>query len=216
MSKEAIKKNLLELLKGNLKSHGFVLNKELAEFTKRKKGGWHKFHLIFLNRTAGWEINLGMLIRLDIVENIYHQASYFDAKYHKTTPTLGITIKKFINDGNDYSCYLNTESDLEKCAGYVENLFRIVAIPFFQEYDNLRKMDEAINIKNGTSIFSGLKYEGCLGIILAKLVGNPEYDFFLEKYFNYYKSFSDGFYLPEYEKLIKVLDAVTLSIGSDR
>lgn len=206
MKKEVLKKNLLELLSDHLKGYGFILNKGLADFTKKQKGGWNKFQLIFLNREGGWEINMGMLIRKDIIENIYHQVSSFDPKYHKTTPSLGITIEKFINNGNEYRCYLSSESDIKKCADYIENLFIKVVMPFFEQYDNLEKMDEAVNIKNGISIFSGLKYEGSLGIILAKLVGNPDYDFFLEKYLNYYKRLSNGFYLPEYEKLIKVLD----------
>jgi hypothetical protein len=210
MSKEVLKKDLLESLRDPLEAYGFVLNKGLAEFTKKQKGGWNKFQLVFLNRKAGWEIDLGMLIRKDVIENIYHQASYFDPKYHKTTPSLGIAIEKFINDGNEYRCYLNLESDIESCADYIENLFIKVALPFFEQYDNLRKMDEAVNIKSGISIFSGLKYEGNLGIILAKLVKNPDYDFFLEKYLNYYKTLANGFYLQEYEKLVKVLDTINI------
>lgn len=213
MSKEGIKNDLLELLRARFKPHDFVLNKGLAEFTKKQKDGWNKFHLNFLNRKSWWEINLGMLIRKDIIENIYHQASYFEPKYHKTTPSLGISVEKFINDGKEYRCYLNSEADIEKCADYIENLFIKIALPFFERYDNLREMDEAVNIKSGKSIFSGLKYEGNLGIILAKLVANPDYAFFLEKYRSYYKGLSNGFYLPEYEKLIKVLNDITPTLG---
>ena len=198
MGKEKGKNNLLELLRERLKAHDFDLNKGLAEFTKKQKDGWNKFHLIFLNREAGWEINIGMLIRKNVVEDIYHQASYFEPKYHKTTPTLGITIEDFINDGKEYRCYLNSENDIEKCIEYIENLFIKVALPFFEEYNSLKKMDEVVNIKNGTSVFSGPIYGGNLGIILAKLVNNPDYAFFLEKYHNYYCNFCDGFYLPEY------------------
>ncbi len=208
MSKEKNKNSLLELLRDRLKAYDFILNKGLAEFTKRQKDGWNKFHLIFLSRKAGWEINIGMLIRKNLVEDIYHLASYFEPKYHKTTPTLGITIEKLINDGKEYRCYLNSENDIEKCVGYIENLFIKVALPFFEEYNSLKKMDEVVNIKNGASIFSGPIYGGNLGIILAKLVKNLDYAFFLEKYRNYYDNFSDGFYLPEYEKLIKVLDTI--------
>ena len=208
MSKELNKNKILELLRDRLKVHGFILNKRLSEFTKKQKDGWDKFHLIFLNRYEGWEIDIGMLIRKNLVEDIYHKASYFEPEYHKTTPTLGITVEDFINDGKKYRCFLNSENDIEKCAKYIENLFVKVVLPFFEEYNSLKKMDEAVNIKNGTSIFSGLKYEGNLGIILAKLVKNPDYNFFLEKYRNYYIHFSNGFYLSEFEKLIKVLESL--------
>jgi len=213
MSKQTNKNRLLELLYDHIKQYNFVLNKQLAEFTKKQKDGWDKFHLIFLNRSEGWEINIGMLIRKDIVENIYHKASYFEPKYHKTTPTLGITVENFINDGKEYRCYLNSENDIEKCVTYIENLFIKIALPFFEKYDSLKEMDRVINIKNGESIFFGPIYGGSLGIILVKLVGNTNYSFFLEKYYNYYKNFSDGFYLPEYEKLVKVLDTISSPPG---
>ena len=47
-----------------------------------------------------------------------------------------------------------------------------------------------------------------MGIILAKLMKSPDYDFFLKKYYNYYKNLSSEFYLPEYEKLLKILDSL--------
>src|ERR1700753_2794593 len=111
MNKKALKESQLELLHDLLKEYGFVLNKRQGEFTKKLKGGWDKFQLIFLNRDNGWEINFGMFIRKDAIEDIYHQASYFEPKYHKTTPSLGISIEKFINDGNEYRCYLSSEAD---------------------------------------------------------------------------------------------------------
>ncbi|HTD40538.1 MAG TPA: hypothetical protein VK671_07955 [Mucilaginibacter sp.] len=211
MSKEIYKKQLLELLNDRIKSYHFILNKQLGEFTKKKKDGWDKFQLIFLNRNDTWEINIGMLIRKDFIEKIYHEASSFDPKYHRTTPTIGITIEKFINDGNEYRCYLSSENDVYRCVDYIERLFNDIALSFFEKYDNLSEMDRAVNVKNGDGIFSGLKYEGSLGIILAKLVINPEYDFFLHKYYAHYQKLNDGFYLPEYEKLVKILDDVVLA-----
>jgi hypothetical protein len=208
MRKEINKNKLLELVHDRIKKHGVRLNKRLAEFTEKQKDGWNKFQLIFLNRHKGWGINIGMLIRKNLVEDIYHQASYFAPEYHKTTPTIGITVESFINDGKKNRCYLNSENDIVTCMNYIEDLFIKIVLPFFKEYDSLEKMDEAVNIKNGISIFSGLKYEGNLGIILAKLVKNPDYTFFLKKYRDYYIHFSDGFYLPEFEKLTKVLETL--------
>jgi hypothetical protein len=207
MSKGKNKSSLLELLSDRLKVYDFLLNKGLAEFTKKEPDGWSKFQLIFLNRDAGWEINIGMLIRKNIVEDIYHQASTFEPKYHKTTPTIGTAVENLINDNKKYRCYLNAEKDIEICLEYLEGLFVKIALPFFKEYSELKKVEKAVNIKNGKSIFSGLKYEGNLGIILAKLVNNPDYSFFLEKYRMHYVNFNDGYYLPEYEKLVKILEA---------
>lgn len=208
MNKQNTKDVLLKLLSEQLKSYDFVLNKKDAEFVKKDQEGWLKYQLIFLNRDAGWEINLGMLIRKNIIENIYHQASYFEPKYHETTPTLGITVENFINNNKEYRCYLRSEKDIQTCLEFVMQTFTKIALPFFEKYNNIEEMDKAINIKSGNSIFSGLKYGGTLGIILAKLTKNRDYEFFLNKYWKYYADFSNGFYLPEYEKLVKVISTL--------
>jgi hypothetical protein len=207
MEKNKLKINLLEKLSPFFKDLNFSLNKSVCEFTERCRWGWNKFHLIFLDRQYGWEINLGMLIRYHFVEDIYHKASYYEAKYHKTTPTIGISIEKFINDGKDYRCYLNSEDDIDICVNYIKTLFIKIAVPFYEKYDNLENLEEAINIENGASLFSGLKYEGNVGLILAKIVQNPNYDLLLEKYHKYYENLNDGFYLPEFKMLVKVLDS---------
>jgi hypothetical protein len=206
MSKQKNKTRLLELLGLHLKPYGFALNKNRAEFTKREKSGWNKFQLIFLNRSAGWEIDPGMLIRQNVVEDIYHKASSYEPKYHKTTPTVGITVEKIIDDGRQHRCYLNSSEDIEECLNYIAGIFADVVLPFFVKYSTMEALDKAVNVKSGKSIFSGLKYEGSVGLILARLSKNPEYFFFLDKYRRYYIDLNDGYYLPDYERLITVLD----------
>jgi hypothetical protein len=84
------------------------VNKSLAEFTKRTSEGWHKFQLVFLSCANGWEIIPAMLIRKNVVEDLYHRASFFDAKYHKTTPNIGITVEKLRNDEQSYRFVLKS------------------------------------------------------------------------------------------------------------
>ncbi|TVT42865.1 hypothetical protein FNT36_01875 [Hymenobacter setariae] len=208
MTNRELRNSLLDLLALELKPAGFVLNKAQAEFTNRLKDGWEKFQLIFLTRSEGWEINSGVLLRRNLVEEIYHKASYFEAKYHKTTPTIGIALENFYNDGNSYRLTLASETDILPSFHRLLYLFNNVAIPFFGKYSSLEELDKEVNIEIRKSIFSGPKYEGNLGIILAKLVDNPHYSKLEEKYRNYYKKLSNGFYLPEYEGVIEVLKNV--------
>jgi hypothetical protein len=208
MTNRELRNSLLDLLALKLKPSGFVLNKAQAEFTNRLKDGWEKFHLIFLVRSEGWEINPGVLIRKNVVEDIYHKASYFEAKYHKTTPTIGIPLENFNNNGNKYRLTLASEADIIPCYHKLLVLFNNVAIPFFEKYSSLEELDREVNIENRKSVFSGPKYEGNLGIILARLTNNPHYHKLEEKYRNYYQQFSNGFYLPEYEGIVEVLKGV--------
>ncbi|MCI1187116.1 hypothetical protein MON38_06765 [Hymenobacter sp. DH14] len=208
MTNRELRNALLERLASDLAPYGFVLNKSLAEFTKRSGEGWEKFQLIFLVRSNSWEINPAMLIRIDIVENIYQKASYFDKKYHKTTPTVGISLEDFVNDGKGYRFDLSNEEDIERCYQSTMMLFKKVVIPFFSQYNNIEQLDREINVENRESIFGGPKYEGNLGIILAKLACNPRYNQLESKYHCYYQQLQDGFYLAEYEGIVEALRLV--------
>jgi hypothetical protein len=137
MTNRELRNALLALLALKLEPYGFVLNQAQATFTKRSPDGWQKFQLIFLVRSEGWEINPVMLIRKNVVEDLYHKASYFEPKYHRTTPTIGISIADFIRDGKDYRFQLNTEADLTPDFQALAALFIQVVLPFFRQYDNI-------------------------------------------------------------------------------
>jgi hypothetical protein len=202
-----LRNRLLLLLAAEFESYGFVLNKAQAIFTKRVPNGWQKFQLVFLVRSEGWEINPALLIRNDIVEKIYHKASYFEAKYHKTTATVGLPIEKLINNGYAYDFHnfqLHTESDLNPTFQGLITLFKEVAIPFFQQYDSLEKIDNEINKENGARLFTWTSH-GSIGLVIAKLVGNSRYDQLEKKYRKYYEQIDNGFYLPEYEGVVRIV-----------
>ena len=211
MTNRELRNALLVALSSELIPYGFVLNKSQAEFTRRAADGWHKFQLIFLMRSNGWEINLGLLIRKNLVESIYHQASYFEPKYHKTTPTVGLSVETLINDGQEHRFQLRTISDLTPCFEGILNLFNQVAIPFFAKYNSIEALDREVNVENRSSIFSWIN-QGSIGVILAKLVGNPKYVSLKKKYHSHYKKLSDGFYLPEYEGVVNALESRPMSI----
>lgn len=208
MTNIELRNALLERLALDFAPYGFVLNKALAEFTKRSAQGWEKFQLIFLVRSNGWEINPAMLIRINVVEDIYHKASYFETKYHKTTPTVGIPLENFINDGKGYRFDLTSEADIEHCYQNIMTLFKKAVVPFFLQYNNIEQLDKEVNVESSKSIFSGPKYEGNLGIILAKLAHNPRQNQLENKYRSYYQQFSNGFYLAEYEGIVEALRLV--------
>ena len=147
-----------------------------------------------------------MLIRIDQVEDLYHKASFFEPKYHKTTPTIGISLEAYLNDGQEHRLALHREEDLPACARQLLALFELTVEPFFQRYARLEELEKEVNVAHRKSIFSGPKFEGCVGLILAKLVGNPDYEQLKGRYYKYYEWFAGGFYLPEYEGVIAQLE----------
>lgn len=208
MSDRELRQALLNALYGQLSPIGFALNRGEASFKRRNKEGWHEFQLIFLSRRPGWDIKLGLMIRKNIVENLYHKASYFEPKYHKTTPTIGISVENYIDDGNEYCYSLYTISDITKCYFEISKVFSDIAEPFFARFDKIENIEKEVNIESRKSIFTGPKYEGNVGIILAKLVKNPNYEQLKTKYQNYYEWLSNGFYLPEYNAVVEELKKI--------
>jgi hypothetical protein len=205
MNKQEIKNTFQSLVSNDLLKYGFKLNKQTSIFTRKTSYGWDKFQLNFLNRSNGWDIDFGMLIRLNEIEKIYHVGSYFEEKYHSTTSTIAIDIGTYLNDEDSYRIFLDEDSELDEFYTMTVRLFKEVALPFFEKYNSIQELDNAINVEEGKSIFSGYKYEGNLGIILAKLANNSKFDFFENKYRNYYKEFCEGFYLKEYEDVLKAV-----------
>lgn len=202
MIKIELKNNFQTSVSSVLLKYNFKLNKQTGEFTKKTAYGWDKFHLIFTNKWNGWEIDFGMLIRIDVIENIYHKGSYYEKKYHKTTPTVGITIEDYLNNGEEYKMQLN-ELNIYECFVETVELFENIALPFFQKYHSIENLDKAINMDSGNSIFSGIKYEGNLGIILAGITGNSNFNLLERKYRDYYTNTYKGFYLQEFENILK-------------
>ena len=210
MINKELRNKLLIALDLELSHKGYVMSKSQGEFTKKSVDGWEKFQLIFLIRGSGWEINPAMMIRKNEVENIYHKTSFFEAKYHKTTPTVGITVENFINDGDEHRLILTCETDIFLCKQQIMKLFSQIVEPFFCHYSSIEEIEKEINIENRVSIFKGPKYEGCLGIILARIVKNPNYKHLEEKYRKYYEWFSNGFYMPEYEGVLNTLNSLNV------
>jgi hypothetical protein len=204
MTNRELRNTLLDLLAAELASDGFVLTKAAARFTKKLPDGWHQVQLVFLVRSAGWEIKPGLLLRKHVVETIYHQASYFEAKYHRTTATIGLPLEKLAKQGPTASFDLTTEADITSLVHELGALFRHVALPFFAQYDQLAAIDQELNKEAGESLFSWPN-RGSIGLIIAHLVANARYEQLEKQYRTYYQQLSNGFYLPEYEGVVEVL-----------
>src|SRR4051794_19245042 len=131
--REFLKEELLKVLEPELKSYGFTINKKKSEFIKRGNDGWQKYQVIFLLRNEGWEINLGMLIRINVVEEIFHQTSGFEPKYQKDTPTIGVTVGNYLQDGESYKFDLFDEQHINGVAKHILLVFNNIAVPFFEK-----------------------------------------------------------------------------------
>ncbi|MCX2449725.1 hypothetical protein OQX61_00460 [Pedobacter sp. PLR] len=200
-----LKNEILKALSEKLKPYDYKLKKSDDSFIQKTEFGWNMFSTTFLVRSEGWNIRPGLLIRFNVVEDLFHQVSNFEKKYHKGTPTLGTSIENLNINGLEARFDLFEEAQIDRVASELFKLFKSVGTPFFEKYNNLPAVDHQINDDN--TVLTGFIFKGTKGLILAKLLGRKDFGILQEKYQHYYESFSDGFYLPEYLRVKELLSS---------
>ncbi|WP_194973046.1 hypothetical protein [Aquiflexum lacus] len=205
--REFLKSEVLKGLYEELIHYDYILIKSTGEFVKKSKDGWFKYSLLFLIRDEGWEINPTISLRINLVEEIYHTVSGFEKKYQKGTPTLGTSVENYINDGQEYRFRLVNENQINKVVSGLTDLFKKVALPFYQRYSSIEALDKVLNENPSDSSLTGAIFKGAKGLILAKLTKRSDYPDLVKVYTSHYEQLADGFYLKDFEKLILKLDS---------
>ena len=209
-NREFLKSELLKALDIKLKDIGFQVNMKLGEFTRRNKDGWNKYQIVFLKTDEGWELKPSLLLRVDSVEDIFHKTSEFEEKYKKGTPTIGTSIEDYQSNGKTYRYQMREEPHINVIAQELYIIFKEIALPFFDKYDTLEKIDKALNIKPEDTSLTGAIFKGSKALIIAKLMCRRNFKELADYYYNYYKNFSEGFYLPNYIRLKEFLENASI------
>ena len=194
-----LKNAILNGLEEKLAIYGFKMNKSLPGFRKKTIYGWQDFHLVFLVREKGWEIKLGLLVRFNIVEDIYHQISGFEKKYQKGTHTIGVPVEDLKKNWEELD--LCEESQIDYIKNKVFELFKSIALPFYDKYNDIKMVDKSLNNVPEDTSLAGSIFKGAKSLIIAKLLNRADFAKLEEIYQAYYENFANGFYLPEYLKL---------------
>lgn len=201
-----LRNEVLVRLDKKLNSFGYKLSKSACEFTKKTDFGWNKYQIVFLIRDDGWELKPNLLVRFDIVENLFHQISGFDKKYQKGTPTIGISIEDLNNALITQTRFeLTNEAQINSVVSSLFELFENVAVPFFEKFDKLSSIDDKLNSNIGDTSLTGDIFKGTKSLIIAKLMKRQDFDKLEHVYQSYYMNFAGGFYLPEYLRLKELL-----------
>ncbi len=207
IDRAVLKNELLTLLDNRLNSFGYKLSKSACDFTKKTEFGWNKYQIVFLDREKGWEIKPSLLIRFDVVENLYHQISDFEKKYQKGTPTIGTAIEDLVIEGISARFELYDIEQVDYVVGELLNLFNKIAVPFFNSNNNIKQIDNILNNNIEDTSMTGDIFKGLKSLIVAKLTSRDDFSKLGQVYQLYYEKFANGFYLPEYIKLKELLNA---------
>jgi hypothetical protein len=211
-----LKVRLFESVRRQLIGHGFVLNAVRDNFVRRHDGITDIFQLTCLDAKPGYRILPGVAVRIERVENIFHETSGFERKYQKDTPTMGTRMGSLLT-GSPRACefLLESESEIASVTEMIVGVFREFAPPYFEKWGSLAAIDAELNDKPGERMHNrALAWFRCsTGIIVAKLVGRHNYGELVAFYTDVMTRDNKGFYLKRFQALVKSLESVEPGSG---
>jgi len=199
-----------------LAKHGFSLKVAKSRFIRQRGEVTDIFQLVCLDGKPGYRIQPNTGVRIERVEEIFHQTSGFESKHQKDTATMGNSVGIFLT-GDSRSCefLLVKESEVASVAEKIANVFRGFALPYFEQWGSLATIDTELNDKPGERTHQRpLAWERCAtGIIVAKLIGRSDYEQLVSFYTDVMTQNSKGFYLKFFQALLKSLESIEAGSG---
>jgi hypothetical protein len=206
-----LKASLFETVRRQLLGYGFKLNSARDNFVRRRDGITDIFQITCLDTEHGYRIQPGVAVRLEEVEHIFHRTSGFDSRYQQDTPTMGAPVGAILS-GNVRACEFLVESDLAvaSVAEDIGRVFREIALPYFEHWSSLQAIDLELNERPAdTTVHRALAWFRCsTGIIVAKLLGRPDYARLAAFYTEVMTQDNKGFYFKRFKSLLESLETV--------
>lgn len=213
-----LKKAVVDALEPRLRERGFSLRKSKTWFVRRRGDATDKFQLVCLDAKPGLRLQPNVGMRIESVENIFHRTSRWEPEYQKDTPTLGAPIGA-LRGGTNSSCDILVEelADVPRAVVELERLFREVALPYYERFSDLCEIDRVLNDEpNARTPHRGMNWLRCAtGLIVARLVGRPNYDELVAVYRKTLETTDKGFYVSRFEDLVDSLRDMRPSSSSE-
>jgi hypothetical protein len=207
MAFKDLKTALLLGLRPRLDRSGFKMQKAKEQFVRSVDVGRFYFLLDFAEYQA-LHVQPTVRVRVDAVEEVFHRTSGFEKKYQPDTPTIAVTLQNLARDPLTYEYVVGDPADVGVVIDQLESDFDKVALPYFERYSDLRMIDVALNENpEADSVHYLMDYLRCAhGLIVARMVGRPNYRDLVEVYRRKLAQISNGFYLPKFEALVADLE----------
>lgn len=203
MAIKDLKTALLSALQPKLEKRGFKLQKGKERFARRVADGTWWFVLDFTVYES-LHVKPAMGLRVDAVEDRFHQTSGFERQYQADTPTLSLSVQGFVGDSSKFEYLIRDLSDVDTVAAQLERDFDEIVLPYFEKHSALSMVDAALNDNPGEDcVHYAMDYLRCAhGLIVARMVGRPSYINLVEEYRRKLALISNGFYVPKFEALV--------------
>lgn len=213
--KSEIKSALFTSLRPELAKHGFSLKATQGRFVRRRGEVSDIFQLVCLDGKPGYRIQPNVGVRVERIEDIFHQISGLEAKFQKDTPTIGSSVGIYLT-GDSRSCefLLESPSEVGSITEKIVRVFHEFGLPYFDRLGSIQAIDAALNSNAPERTpHRVLAFFRCsTGIIVAKLVGRPNYDELVALYTDVMTRDNDGFYFKRFQELLTLLK--TMEAGS--
>jgi hypothetical protein len=211
-----LKTALFESVRKRLATYGFELHLGNHKFVRRHDGITDVFQLPCKDAKPGYRVQPNVGVRIDLVEEIFHQTSGFEPKFRDGTSTMGNSVGSLIGKSSrDCEFLVETDADVPAVTEKVIEVFRDFAIPYFNKWRSLQAIDAELNDDPASKTkHRGLAWFRCsTGLIVARLLGRTDYEKLAEIYTEIMTKDNKGFYLKWFLPLRKSLEEIELGSG---
>ena len=201
-----IEKLISSALKDMFSQDGFDYKKTFNQF-ERKKGDYTSiFNILITSWSSCYSIDVRLYLSQKQVENIYE--SIF-GRSHRLT--IGNTIDRIyaspdgieIRNGN-LTINIYFDEDVEAAIESLEKYYYTIAKHYFEKYQDLKAIDNIINnppFDHNPADVGGMFTDRCIkGLIIARLVNNPNYEQLAVTYDESIKGTMDAKLIGDYFK----------------
>lgn len=202
-----VKEIIASGLKKEFLKEGFEYKKTDNQFEKKQGDYTSIFNILITAWSNHFSIEVRLYISQKQIENIYEMII---GKSHKLT--LGNTINRIYAspDGREVingnlSINIYFDEDVEAAVESLENYYTTIAKPYFEKYNDLKSIDDIVNnppFENNPAHVGGSSTNRYIkGLIVARLVDNPNYEQLVATYDEAIKGTMNAESIENYHKI---------------
>ena len=209
-----LKNKLISDLNNEFSKLGFQFEKTQEWFRKNHDDISHFYKLDFYTTSGGYRVQPVLCVRSEKLHLMYHKISGIkqaDQKYHSAINT---TVWRLYRNRSDGEFILTSEMELKSVGQSILNIFNKTALPFFDQCSSIADIDRMFNTNPDEQLSRQYNLNDfprcCYATIAAKIVENPNYSDLVQAYRSFLKTYRKGKFLDQYEKLLLILDDVSM------
>jgi hypothetical protein len=180
MNKQEMANLIFEMLDGTLSGTDFRLKKSEDGFVRKIPGGRQMLGLPLWDYNPEFEFSLNICIRLDAVEEIFHQFSNSPPKYHAMSFTTITRLEHFSAGSGRYK--VTTAEDVASAGSDLAVVIRDKIIPFLNEHEDVQAVDRAVNWQQPGIDITQNPSRAMHAVILAHLAGHKDFERIVAKH----------------------------------